>query len=68
MNKIDEFPSGGALQEQQIQALRMRARQYLLVQTPGDQDEGDPLPTVIDKPPPPIPGGSSVPREDNDED
>jgi len=64
---IDEFPSGGALQEPQIQALRMRARQYLLVQTPGDQDEGDPLPTVIDKPQPPIPGGSSVPRKDNDE-
>ena len=65
---IDEFPSVGVLQEQQIQTLRMRARQYLLVQTPGDQDEGDPLPAVIDKPPPPIPGGSSVPQEGKDED
>ena len=64
---IDEFLSVGALQEPQIQILRMRARQHLLVQTPGVQDEGDPLPTVIDKPPLPIPGGSSVPREDDDE-
>jgi N utilization substance protein A len=64
---IDEFLSVGALPEQQIQTLRMRARQYLLVQIPGDHDEGDPLPAVIDKPPPPVPGGSSVPREDNDE-
>ena len=64
---IDEFLSVGALQEQQIQTLRTRARRYLLVQAIGDQDEGDPLPAVIDTPPPPIPGGSSAPREDDDE-
>lgn len=59
---VDEFLSVGALQEEQIQSLRTRARHYLLVQAIGDQDEGNPLATVVEKPRPPMPGGSSVPR------
>ena len=65
---VGEFLAAGVLQEQQIQTLRLRARNYLLVQEIGDHDEGDPIAAVVEKPRPPMPSGSSVPRprEGND--
>ena len=64
---IGEFRSIGALQEQQIQTLRTRARKHLLTpEVSDDSDEGDSLSVTANKPRPRMPGGASAPI-DNDE-
>ncbi len=64
---IDEFRAIEGLDEQQIQAWRAQAQNYLLIQEIGREDDLDPLAVATEKPPKPLSDGSGATIDDRED-